>query len=144
MSDGAPQPSIVIFDGVCNLCNGAVNFIIRRDPDRHFVFVPTQSQAGKALLAKHGIEHISDDSFVLVSGDTFELRTNAALSMAAKLTWPWRAFSVLRILPVGFRDWFYDGLARRRYDFFGRREVCMVPSDTVRSRFLEDLSEPAS
>lgn len=90
-----------------------------------------------SLLAEHNIGHLSEDTFVLIEGDTYKLRTDAALAIASDLTLPWRLFGVFRYLPSGFRDWFYDLFARNRYRLFGKRAACMVPEGNVRRRFLE-------
>ena len=133
-----PQPRIVIFDGVCNFCNGAVNFIIHRDPLEKFRFTPMQSRAGQSLLQAHGIQDLCDDTFVLIEGESVKLRTDAALAIAAELNWPWPVFAVLRYLPKEFRDYFYRAFARRRYCLFGKLDVCMEPTLTMRRRFLDD------
>ena len=133
-----PEHRIVIFDGVCNLCNGAVNFIIRRDPECKFRFTPMQSQIAQELIRKYQVPEVGVDTFLLIEGETYRVRTDAALAIAAELSWPWPLCIVFRIFPAKFRDFFYKRLARNRYSLFGRRGVCMVPNSDVRSRFIGD------
>ena len=128
---------IVIFDGVCNFCNGAVNFIIKRDPGGRFAFTPMQSDIGQELIAKYGATMVGVDTFLLIKhGQCFE-RTDAAFEITKELTGLWHWFRVLRVLPRPVRDYFYRLFARNRYKLFGRRETCMVPTARVRERFLE-------
>ena len=128
---------IVIFDGVCNFCNGAVNFIIWRDPDGRFAFTPMQSEAGKRLIEKHGPTAVGGDTFLLIKdGDCYE-RTDAALEITKSLTGFWYLFNVFRVLPRPVRDYFYSLFARNRYALFGKRDTCMIPTAEVRSRFIE-------
>ena len=128
---------IVIFDGVCNLCNGAVSFIIKRDPAGQFAFTPMQSPIGQRLIDKYGAKMVGVDTFLLVKhGRCFE-RTDAALEITKDLTGSWHLLRVLKILPRPFRDYFYRLIARNRYKLFGKRATCMVPTENVRKRFLE-------
>jgi len=130
-------PAIILFDGVCLLCNGAVRFILKRDPNGYFNFAVTQGEASRELAQQHHIEASLDETFVLIEGGQVYDRTDAALRIASQLGWPWRAFVVFSILPAGFRNWFYNLVARNRYRWFGRRPSCMVPGDEVRHRFLD-------
>ncbi len=128
---------IVIFDGVCNFCNGAVNFIIKRDPAGRFAFTPMQSSIGQELVEKYGAEMVRVDTFLLVKDGQCYDRTDAALEITKDLTGFWRMFRVVKILPRPFRDYFYRLFARNRYKLFGRRDTCMTPTESVRERFLE-------
>ena len=125
----------MVFDGVCNFCNGAVQFIIKRDPQRRFVFSPVQSPYAQALLSKYGIADLGLETFVLVEGDAVYLRTDAALRIAPKLGGAWFLFLIFRLLPARFRDFFYKAFAKRRYRLFGHRQSCMLPTPELSSRF---------
>lgn len=135
------HPKIVVFDGVCNFCNASVSFIIARDPQARFCFAPAQSEAGLVLLKSFGLESLSSETFVLIDGHACLLRSDAALAIAGKLKRPWPVFCVLRWLPKRFRDWVYSLIARNRYRLFGKKELCMVPSPEVKSRFLISLTD---
>ena len=128
---------IIIFDGVCNFCNGSVNFIIKHDPCQQFVFTPMQSDTAQQLIEKYNVPAEGFDTFLLIKNNRCFLRTDAALEIAQDLTNPWPMLRVLRILPRTFRDYFYKLFARNRYTLFGKREVCMVPTKEVMDRFIE-------
>ncbi len=128
---------VILFDGVCNLCNRAVVFVTRRDPNRIFRFAPLQSKTGQALLARHGIPDHTLDSLVLVEDTGYATRSTAALRIARRLRAPWPALAVFFVVPRPVRDAVYDWVASNRYKWFGRRETCMVPSRENRARFLD-------
>jgi predicted DCC family thiol-disulfide oxidoreductase YuxK len=131
------QHHIVIFDGVCNFCNGVVNFIIRRDPKALFSFTPMQSESGKRLIEKYDATMVGVDTILLIKNGQCYERTDAAIEIAGDLTGLWSMFRAFKILPKSFRDYFYRLFARNRYKLFGRREECMIPSPEVRVRFVE-------
>jgi predicted DCC family thiol-disulfide oxidoreductase YuxK len=126
---------IVLFDGVCNFCNGAVNFIIARDRGRKFRFAALQSAKGIELRTKHGIGD-DVDSIVLIDGDRAYLHSTAALRIARALGGIWSLGYALIVIPRPVRDWFYKLFAKYRYRLFGKKDVCMVPTPDVRERFL--------
>jgi len=133
--------AVVLFDGVCNLCNGLVQFLLPRDRDRRLRFAALQSEAGQALLERHGFEAAAldageFDTIVLVEGDRTYTKSAAAIRIAELLGWPYRLAAVARLLPAGLRDRLYDVVAANRHAWFGRREQCMVPDEDVSDRFL--------
>lgn len=127
--------SIVLFDGVCNFCNGAVNFIIRHDRAGKFKFAPLQSPVGRELKAKFGIGD-DIDSIVLIENEQAFIHSEAALRILRGLGNVWAVGYAFIIVPRVVRDWFYKLFARYRYSLFGKKEVCMVPTPDVRARFL--------
>jgi predicted DCC family thiol-disulfide oxidoreductase YuxK len=130
------QSGVVIFDGVCNLCNGAVSFIIKRDPEARFLFTPGQSEVAGKLASRYNIQESFDETFVLIQANKCYYRSDAALEIASQLTGGWRLLRVLRVIPTDLRDWVYRQVAGHRYDWFGRRDVCMTPTDDVARRFV--------
>jgi len=132
-----PQESVVLFDGVCNFCNGAVNFIIRHDPDKKFRFAPLQSEFGEQMRAKFGIGD-DVDSIVLIENDQAYLHSGAALRIVKELGLPWSFGYPFMIIPAAIRDWFYKLFAKYRYKLFGKKDVCMVPTPDVRERFVTE------
>ena len=128
---------IILFDGVCNFCNAIVNFIIRQDRKKGFLFAALQSQYGKKLLEQYQINWQRSDSFVVIENDKAYMKSNAALKLYAKLPWYWKWTQVFWIVPKFIRDWVYNVVARNRYTWFGKKEECMVPSPSVKERFLE-------
>jgi predicted DCC family thiol-disulfide oxidoreductase YuxK len=127
---------ILIFDGVCNFCNGAVNFIINRDPDGLFAFTPMQSDLARELMEKHKIQNVGIDTFLLIKNEQCFVFSSAALEIAKDLTGVWYIFNVFRLVPSVVRDFIYKVFAHNRYALFGRQDTCMVPTKAMRSRFL--------
>ncbi|WP_404377515.1 thiol-disulfide oxidoreductase DCC family protein [Vreelandella aquamarina] len=130
------NPHIVIFDGVCNFCNGAVNFIIQRDPEGVFAFTPMQSELARELTQRFNVHDVGMDTLVLIKNDECYVLSDAALEIAKDLKGPWRLCYALKIVPRPIRDAAYKLFARNRYKLFGKRDVCMVPSAEVKSRFV--------
>ncbi|WP_338739553.1 thiol-disulfide oxidoreductase DCC family protein [Haloplanus salilacus] len=132
----AANGPVVLFDGVCNLCNGLVAFLVPRDPEGRLQFAPLQSEAGQELLARHGLPTDEFDSFVLVEDDRAYTKSDAAIRLAELLGWPYRVARVGGFLPARLRDRLYDVVAANRYDWFGRRDRCMIPDEDIDDRFL--------
>ena len=133
----AKTHAIVFFDGVCNLCNGAVNFIIDRDPEGYFQFAPLQSDVARAHLEQAPGEDDALDSIVLLEHDQTFVKSTAALRIARRLSGPWSLLSLALVVPRPIRDTVYDWIAHNRYDWFGRRDECRLPTPELKSRFLE-------
>ena len=127
---------IVVFDGVCNFCNGAVNFIIQRDPNAVFLFTPIQSAFAKELIKKYEIDTLDTETFLLVKNEQCFVFSSAALEITKDLSGLWRILNVLRFVPKVIRDFVYRVVARNRYKLFGKKEVCMVPTDELKARFI--------
>lgn len=126
---------VVLFDGVCNLCNTSITFIIRHDPTGIFRFAPLQSDHGERLLQGFRARP-KGDSVVLILGDRYFVKTSAALRIAIRLSGLWPMMGIFLIFPAFLRDPVYDLIARYRYQWFGKRESCMIPTPELRSRFL--------
>jgi len=129
--------SLILFDGLCNLCSGSVQFVIERDPSGRFQFGSLQSAAARRVLQEHGATDPLPDSIVLVEDGRVFTRSTAALRIARRLPYPSRLAAVFIAVPRPFRDWVYDLLARYRYRWFGKLDRCMMPSPALRSRFLD-------
>ena len=127
---------VLLFDGVCNLCNGLVIFIIKRDTKSNFKFAALQSTAGQTLLKKYGLSSEDINTLVYVKGDTVFLKSTAVLHSLKDLGGLWKYFFVFIILPKFFRDFFYILVAKWRYKILGKRKTCMVPTPEIRQRFL--------
>ncbi|WP_255167775.1 thiol-disulfide oxidoreductase DCC family protein [Natrononativus amylolyticus] len=128
---------IVLFDGVCNLCNGFVQFIVPRDPEGRFHFASLQSDVGRQLLAEHDLPTDELESIVLIEGDDCHVKSAAVIRIATKLGGIYRLLGPCRFLPRRVRDWAYEFVAARRYRWFGEKDQCMMPTGDVRTRFLE-------
>lgn len=135
-----PEPTagdaIVVFDGVCALCSGWVGFLLRRDRARLFRFAAMQDNAGRQLLARHGLDPDDPMSFLLLDASGARTDSDAIIAVLERLGGGWRAARLLRLLPRRLRDPLYRRLARNRYRWFGRRETCYLPPAAERDRFL--------
>jgi len=133
---------VVLFDGVCNLCSGSVQFIIEHDPDARLRFAPLQSETAKALLDEVGLTDYDFDTIVLVEGQEYYTKSEAALRIARRLERPWSLLWTARYVPRVLRDAVYDLVASSRYAVFGKKDRCMVPTPEIRDRFLESDPMP--
>lgn len=132
--------TIVLFDGVCNLCSGSVRFIVARDPKAHFRFAPLQSDAARRACAEVGATPpaaVEPDTIIVIADGRALEHSDAALAIAARLPSPWPIVGVFRILPRGLRDRLYRVVAKNRYRWFGKSDTCMVPTPELRARFLD-------
>lgn len=127
---------LVLFDGVCNLCNGFVQFVIRRDPAGKFRFASLQSEFGRELLMTHGLDPDILHSVIVAEGGKLYQRSDAALRVAGHLAGLWPMFTVFSIIPRFLRDAVYNAIASYRYRWFGRRDACMVPDASLKARFV--------
>lgn len=132
------QNPIILFDGVCNLCNGAVNFIIDRDPNAYFRLAALQSKIGQEILQKHNLRTQDFDTIVLVEGDNIYSHSTAALRIARKLNGAWPLFYGFIVIPGPLRNVIYNWVSRNRYRWFGKLDACRIPTPELRSRFLHD------
>ncbi len=127
---------ILLYDGVCILCNRLIIFIIKRDKQAKIRFTPLQSASGVSILAKAGLSIHDINSIVLVEDDKVFLKSSAILHIFKVLGGGWRLFSGLAIIPEFIRDFVYKVIAFHRYRIFGRREECMFPEADIKARFL--------
>jgi len=128
--------AVILFDGVCNLCNAAVQFVIARDPRGHFKFAALQSETGREVVRRFGLPLDRLDTMVLVEGDRCYSQSEAALRIASRLKGAWPLVGVLRVIPRSLRERLYQLVADHRYQWFGRRSSCMVPTPELAARFL--------
>jgi predicted DCC family thiol-disulfide oxidoreductase YuxK len=130
--------SVILFDGVCNLCSGFVRFVIARDPGGRFRFASLQSDVARQLLKSRLAGAGVPDSIVLVDGARVFTRSAAALRIFRGLRFPWPLLSAFLAVPRPIRDFVYDVVAKRRYRWFGRQDVCMIPTPELQARFVTD------
>lgn len=128
---------ILLFDGVCNLCNGAVNFIIDHDPKGRFKFAALQSEFGQKRLQELGLSTEDFDSLVLLSGEKVYKKSTAALKIARRLNGLYPLLYAFIIVPPFIRHWAYDVIAKNRYKWWGKRDSCRMPTPELRARFVE-------
>ena len=131
------QP-IIFFDGVCNLCNGAVNFIIDRDKNRHFYYASLQSEQAKSVLKELGEEDTKLETIIYKDKDNrIHTKSSAVLKIAKNLNAGWPLLYIFIVLPKFIRDAIYDFIASRRYSWFGKRDTCRLPDPELKERFLD-------
>ncbi|GAB3890196.1 thiol-disulfide oxidoreductase DCC family protein [Spirosoma agri] len=135
MASSDAQP-LLLFDGVCNLCNAAVTFVIHHDAKKRFRFASLQSQTGQATLRQLGRSTAQFDSFVLWENGQFYEQSTAALRVARQLSGGWPLLYGFIIVPSVIRDAVYRFIARNRYRWFGQRDACMLPTPDLKARFL--------
>ncbi|WHX98215.1 thiol-disulfide oxidoreductase DCC family protein [Neobacillus sp. DY30] len=128
--------AIILFDGICNLCNSSVQFIIKRDPTGYFKFASLQSETGQRLLQQYKVNK-QIDSLVVIENQKLYMKSSAALQICRNLNGCWRLLSILRVLPPIFRDFLYDLIAKNRYNWFGKMESCILPTEEMKKRFLD-------
>ncbi|HMT96183.1 MAG TPA: thiol-disulfide oxidoreductase DCC family protein [Ferruginibacter sp.] len=135
MINNAP---ILLFDGICNLCNRTLQFIIAHDTQKLYRFASLQSAAGQKLLEQYKLSRSSYSSFVLIENNQAYTQSTAALKVAKNLSGPVKLMVVFNIIPVKIRDVVYNFIARNRYKWFGKKDQCMVPTPDLIKRFLSN------
>lgn len=133
----ADDAHIVLFDGVCNFCNAVVNFLIQQDKNKELRFAAMQSEAGQKLVMKYQFLQDYLKSFVLIENGKAYTKSTAALRLYNHLPWYWKWTQALWIVPKPVRDAVYSFIARNRYKWFGKKDHCMIPTQQIRSRFLD-------
>lgn len=129
---------LILFDGVCNLCNASVQYVIKHDTKNKFVFAALQSAIGKKIIETYKIDTSKTDSILLYTPKKgIDYKSTAALKIAYYLEFPTSLMSVFLIVPTFIRNWMYDYIAKNRYNWFGKKEQCMIPTDELKSKFLD-------
>ena len=128
---------IILFDGVCNLCNSAINFVIERDKKKQFRYTSLQGDLGKQLLAERKIDPLKIDSIILIDPNlAYYHKSSAALEISKGLTRGYPLMSIFLIIPTPIRDWVYDYIAKNRYKWFGKKETCRLATPEEKDLFL--------
>jgi predicted DCC family thiol-disulfide oxidoreductase YuxK len=130
------ESPVILFDGVCNLCNGAVQFVIRHDSTALFKFASLQSEEGQQLLNLHNLPVTGFNSFVLIQNGKSYTQSDAALLVAKQLDGPVKFLYGLIIVPSIIRNGVYNFIAKNRYKWFGKQDSCMIPDQSTRKRFI--------
>lgn len=127
---------ILLFDGVCNLCNSSVTFVIQRDKKDLFRFAALQEPAGLELIEKHQIDTAKTDSIILIDNGKVYTKSTAALKVARHLGSAYPLLYAFMIIPNFIRNWVYDYVAKNRYKWYGKKDSCMIPTPELKSKFL--------
>lgn len=128
---------VILFDGVCNLCSGSVQFVIKHDPKRHFRFASLQGNFGQSVLEKFGLPVGELGSFILLEDEKIYTRSSGALRVTRHLSGLWPVLTVFTIIPPFIRNAVYNWVAKNRYQWFGKKETCWVPNQELRDLFLD-------
>jgi len=130
------KEAIILFDGVCNLCNSSVRFVLKHDNKNQFLFASLQSDAAQKLLLQFNYENDKMLSLVLIENDKVYDRSTAALRIGKKLRAPWNFLHLLILVPKTIRDYVYNLVAKNRYKWFGKRDTCLIYSGEYKNRFI--------
>lgn len=133
-----PAHPIILFDGHCNLCNSSVQFVIERDPNKQFRFASLQSEFGKTILANFNLSTRQLNTVILLDSGKIYTRSTAALMVAKKLSGAWSLMYAFSIIPAFIRDIVYNFIAKNRYNWFGKKEACWVPTPALKDLFIEN------
>ncbi len=136
-NDPSTAHPVLLYDGMCSLCDASVLFVIDRDPGALFRFASLQSESGRRIAAAHGLEGGDLATVVLVADGRAWVRSDAVLGVASHLGCPWSWLGAARAVPRPIRDALYQFVARHRLRWFGRRDVCRIPTPDLRARFLD-------
>jgi predicted DCC family thiol-disulfide oxidoreductase YuxK len=129
------QNPIILFDGVCNLCNGTVDFLLKHDSKKQFRFASIQSEAAQLLFRKFQIP-AETDSVILIKSNKVYFESDATIEIAGMLSFPWKMVAVFRIIPKKMRDNIYRRIAKNRYRWFGKRDICRIPAPMEKDSFI--------
>lgn len=132
------MPLIILFDGVCNLCQNSVQFILKRDTKKQCYFIPLQSELAQSLIAETGYAIESTGSMVLIESGSWYFRSTAALRIARKLSGGWPLLYLFIVIPPFIRDWVYNWISNNRFRWWGKSESCWLPTEEWRKRFPEN------
>lgn len=127
---------IILFDAECILCSANAQFVLTQDHKKRFRLASMQGEVGSAIYRRFGIDPANPDTMIVVHGDSMQRDSDAVLSIYAGLGWPWKAFSIFRLVPRFIRDPLYRMIARNRYRIFGKRDSCWLPAPEFRDRLL--------
>ena len=127
---------LILFDGICNLCNASIQYVIKHDKKDVFRFTPIQSEVGRKVIKDFQINTKKTDSIILYSKKRISYKSSAVLKIAMVLGLPISIFGVFWIVPPFIRNWVYDYIAKNRYKWYGKRESCMVPTQETESKFI--------
>ncbi|MBX9408374.1 thiol-disulfide oxidoreductase DCC family protein [Pseudomonas baetica] len=139
-----PDETVVLFDGVCKLCNGWARFLIRHDHQRRVRLAAVQSPEGQALLAWAGLPVDQFDSMAVIRDRHYWERSDAFFEVIGQLPARWQPLKLLHVFPRGLRDWVYDRIALNRYRLFGKYDTCLVPNPDHEARFVKMTTPPAA
>ena len=130
---------LILFDGVCNLCNSSVLYVIKRDQKNKFLFAPLQSEIGNAIISEFNIDTNETDSIILYNPESKSIKqkSSAAIHIAKHLGFPSNLMVIFFIVPNFIRNWVYNYVAKNRYKWYGKKDACMIPTPELQSKFIQ-------
>lgn len=139
ISEVPKNKQLILFDGVCNLCNSSVLYVIKRDKNEKFLFAPLESDIGKKIIQKFNIDTKETDSILLYNPlkDSLTYKSTAALLIAKQLGFPTNILTLFLIVPKVIRNWVYNYIAKNRYKWYGKKESCMIPTPELKAKFID-------
>ncbi|MEE9407381.1 MAG: DCC1-like thiol-disulfide oxidoreductase family protein [Polaribacter sp.] len=138
MVDIPNNKKVILFDGICNLCNNSITKVIKYDKKNNFLFAALQSKTGQEIINKLNIDTSKIDSIILFEADvSYDVKSTAALKVMSDFGGIWQLTKVLWVFPEGFRNFVYDYIAKNRYKWFGKKESCMIPTAALKAKFLD-------
>lgn len=137
-NDVLKNKQLILFDGVCNLCNSSVLYVIKRDYENKFLFAPLQSNIAKSITSEYKIDTNKVDSILLYNPKKQKVysKSTAALQIAKQLNFPTKLMAIFLVIPAFVRNWVYDYVAKNRYKWYGKKETCMIPTPELKAKFL--------
>ncbi|WP_138433941.1 thiol-disulfide oxidoreductase DCC family protein [Winogradskyella algicola] len=138
VNDVPKNKQLILFDGVCNLCNSSVLYVIKRDTKNKFLFAPLQSDIGKSITSQFKIDTNKVDSILLYNPSEQKVyhKSTAALHVAKQLSFPTKLMAIFFLVPTFIRNWVYDFVAKNRYKWYGKKDACMIPTPELKAKFL--------
>lgn len=131
------QNPIILFDGICNLCNASVRFILKHDKKKQFLLASLQSDAAKNILLQYKYKNNDLNSIIVIDKNKVHKKSAAILIILEHLGMPWRIFIIMKVLPESWRDALYDFVAERRYKWFGKKDTCLIMLPEYKNRFIQ-------
>lgn len=129
---------LILFDGICNLCNNSVQYVIKNDKKNLFMFTAIQSETGKKIIEEFKIDTAKTDSILLYTPEKgIDYKSTAAIKIAYQLGFPQNLLGIFYIIPPFIRNWVYDYIAKNRYKWYGKKDACMIPTPELKSKFLD-------
>lgn len=132
------KPNIILFDGVCNLCSGFVQFVLKNEKQKNILFASLQSKEAQIILRENGLKSDEMNTIVFIENGKIYTKSKAVLKIMDHMKYPWKSMVVLKIFPSKLSDYIYDLIAKHRYRILGKKDSCWIPTQELKARFLED------
>lgn len=132
------KPNVILFDGVCNLCSGFVQFVLKNEEQKNILFASLQSKAAQVILRENGLPSHEMNTIVFIENEKIYTKSKAVLKIMDHMKYPWKSMVILKVFPSELSDYIYDLIAKHRYRILGKKDTCWIPTQELKARFLED------